>query len=147
VVLAPDVPSPIPSSIGTLTIRNSNNQPINNAAVNITFGSGLCYCATMNFNATTNAQGVATLTLRGGGCIDNVANAAVIRANGVIIRAYNNAKSPDWAPGCDLRINLSDLLRQSPLNDPCHDYDNNGVQNLSDILLFTTGYTPAHSCN
>jgi hypothetical protein len=147
VVLGPDTPAPIPASIGALVIRNGSNQPINNAAVNITFLSGLCYCTSMNFNTTTNAQGQATLTLRGGGCIRNTDNAAVIRANGVIIRAYRNAKSPDWAPNCDRRVDLGDLIRFSPLTDLCHDYDNNNTLDLSDIIIFTTGYTPAHLCN
>lgn len=146
VVLGPDQPAPIPASIVSLVIRNSSNNPIPNAAVNISFGTGLCFCATMVYNTTTNGSGQATLTLRGGGCINGVSGAAVIRANGVIVRSYNNAKSPDWAPGCDLRINLADLVRFAPHTDLCHDYDNNGTVNLADVVLFASGYSPSHSC-
>jgi len=146
VVLAPDLPAPIPASIVTLTIRNSSNNPIPNAAVNVSFGSGLCFCQSMVYNTTTNAQGVATMTLRGGGCLNGVSGAAVFRANGVIVRSYNNAKSPDWAPGCDLVVNLGDLIRFAPRTDLCFDFDNGGAVDLGDLIIFTSGYTPAHSC-
>jgi hypothetical protein len=101
----------------------------------------------MVFNTTTNALGQATLTLRGGGCV-NATGAAVIRANGVIVRSYDHAKSPDWdGAGCNLAVDLSDLIRftTSP-PDLCFDFDNDGDKDLSDTILFTSGYTPAHSC-
>lgn len=147
VVLCPDTPAPILSSIVNLVIRNSSNNPINNAAVNIAFGTGLCFCQSMVYNTNTNSSGQATLTLRGGGCLRGVADAVVIRANGVIVRTYLNAKSPDWAPGCDLRVNLSDVIRFTPRTDLCFDFDNNGNVDLGDLIIFTSGYTPAHSCN
>jgi len=146
VVLAPDQPSPIPASIVTLTIRNSSNNPIPNAAVNASFANGLCFCQSMVFNTSTNAQGVATMTLRGGGCLAGVSGAAVFRANGVIVRSYNNAKSPDWAPGCDLTVNLGDLIRFAPRTDLCFDFDNLGTVDLGDVIIFTSGYTPGHLC-
>lgn len=146
VVLCPDQPSAIPSSIINMTIRNSSNNPIANAAVNISFASGLCFCQTMVYNTTTNGSGQATLTLRGGGCLRGVTDAAVIRANGVVIRSYSNAKSPDWAPGCDRRVDLGDLIRFTPRTDLCFDFDNNGAVDLGDVIIFTSGYTPAHSC-
>jgi hypothetical protein len=146
VVLCPDQPSAIASSIVNMVIRNSSNNPINNAAVNISFGSGLCFCASMVYNTTTNAQGQATLTLRGGGCLTGVSGAAVIRANGVVVRSYSNAKSPDWAPNCDRRVDLGDLIRFAPRTDLCFDFDNVGGVDLGDIIIFTSGYTPAHSC-
>lgn len=147
VVLCPDQPAPIPASIISMVIRNSSNNPIPNAAVNIAFASGLCFCQSMVFNTTTNALGQATLTLRGGGCV-NATGAAVIRANGVIVRSYDHAKSPDWdGAGCNLAVDLSDLIRftTSP-PDLCFDFDNDGDKDLSDTILFTSGYTPAHSC-
>ena len=81
----------------TLTIRDADNRPFEYALVSVSFGAGpLCICPTMVFNTATNTSGVATLTLRGGGCIQHTDLACVFRANGVIIRDYQNLKSPDW---------------------------------------------------
>lgn len=147
VVLGPDSPSPIPSSIVNMTIRNQSNNVIPSASVNITFGAGpFCFCNTMQYNTTTNANGYAQLTLRGGGCLNNVDQAAVIRANGSIVRNYRNAKSPDFdgaAGNCV--VNLPDYIRFTA-RDVCHDYDNNGSVNLADFVLFSSGFSPAHSC-
>jgi len=71
----------------------------------------------------------------------------VIRANGTIIRSYRHVNSPDWAPGCDRRIILSDLVRFGCFCDPCHDYDNNGTNDLADVVVFASAYGPSHSCN
>ena len=147
-VLCPDTPSPIPASVVTLTIRNQANNPIANAAVNVTFGTGpLCVCPTMVFNTTTNGSGIATLTLRGGGCIQNTDLACVFRANGVVVRDFLNLKSPDWdgaAGNCI--VNLADLVRFAPGTDLCFDFNNNGLVQLDDVVIFVSGYTPAHHC-
>jgi hypothetical protein len=148
VVSCPDTPAPIPASIVTLTIRNQANNPIVGAAVNLTLGAGpLCICNTMVFNTTTIGGGIATMTMRFGGCIMGVADAAVFRANGVLIRSYMNTKSPDWdgaAGSC--QVNLPDLVRFVPRTDLCFDFDNNGAVDLGDIVIFTSGFTPAHAC-
>jgi hypothetical protein len=148
VVICPDAPSVIPASIVTLTIRNQANNPIPNAAVNVTFGAGpLCICTTMVYNATTIANGTCTLTMRGGGCIDGGADAAVFRANGVIVRTFINVKSPDWdgaAGSC--QVNLPDLIRFVPRTDNCFNFDNAGGNDIGDTILFTSGYSPAHFC-
>lgn len=147
VVLCPDNPAPIPASIVNMTIRNQSNNVIPTASVNITFGAGpFCFCNTMQYNTTTNANGYAQLVLRGGGCLNNVDQAAVIRANGTVVRNYRNAKSPDWdgANGSCV-VNLSDYVRYNT-HDLCHDYNNDGLVNLSDLVLFTSGFSPGHSC-
>lgn len=147
VVLCPDNPSPITASIVNMTIRNQSNNVIPSANVNITFGAGpFCFCNTMVYNTTTNANGYAQLTLRGGGCLHNVADAAVIRANGVLVRGYRNAKSPDWdgaAGNCV--VGLADLVRFAS-GDICFDFDNTGTVGLADFVLFAAGFSPGHTC-
>lgn len=143
----PDSPTVIPQSVVTLTIRNQANNPIPAAAVNLDLADPLCICTTMVFNTTTNGVGVATMTMRFGGCLRGVADAAVFRANGVIVRTYVNVKTPDWdgaAGTC--AVNLADLIRFVPRTDLCFDFDNSGAVDLGDIIVFTAGYTPAHSC-
>lgn len=149
VVLCPDVPSVIPQSIVNMTIRNQANNPIANAAVNIQFAAGpMCFCTSMNYNTTTDASGKASLTLRGGGCMRGVTDAAVIRANGVVVRTYSNAKSPDWdgaAGNCT--VNLADAVRfVGPPTDLCFDFASDGSKDLGDVVVFTAGFTPGHSC-
>jgi len=147
VVMGPDNPTVIPASIVNMTIRNSSNNVIPSASVNFTLGAGpFCVCNTMQFNTTTNNQGYAQLILRAGGCLRNVDQAAVIRANGSIVRNYRNAKSPDWdgAAGNCL-VNLADLVR-FVARDLCDDYDNNGNVDLGDAVIYTSGFSPAHSC-
>jgi hypothetical protein len=147
-IMCPDNPSPIPTSVVTLTIRNQANNPIANAAVNVTFGTGpLCVCPSMVFNTTTNSSGGATMTLRGGGCINGVTDACVFRANGVVVRTYPNLKSPDWdgaAGNCS--VNLSDFVRFAGGTDLCFDFNNVGGIDLSDIVTFISGFTPSHHC-
>jgi len=150
VVSCPDSPAPIPASIVTLTIRNQANNPIQNAAVNLTLltnTSPICVCNTMVFNTTTNNSGQATMTMRYGGCIMNTDNAAVFRANGVVVRAYRNTKSPDWdgASG-NCAVNLSDTVRFAPTTDLCFDFDNDLDVDLADTVIFVSGLSPSHSC-
>lgn len=144
----PDVPSPVGPSVVTLTIRNQANNPIANAAVNFALAAGpLCICNSMVFNTTTNSQGIAIMTMRYGGCIRNTANAAVFTANGVVVRTFSNTKSPDWdgvAGNCI--VNLADLIAFSPHTDLCFDFNNDGLINLADIIDFSAGVSPSHSC-
>jgi len=147
VVLCPDVPGVINQSIVLMTIRNQADNPIANAAVNVQFGSGpFCFCATMNYNTTTDANGRASLTLRGGGCLRGIDQAAVIRANGGVVRDYLNAKSPDWdgATG-NCSVNIGDVVRFVS-HDLCFDFANDGTVDLTDYVVFSAGYTPSHHC-
>jgi hypothetical protein len=146
VVLAPDSPSPIAASIYTVTVRNLDNNPIQNATVVFEFGAGIEFCTTADNDAVTNSLGQCTITLRGGGCINNLAGAVTVKANGVPIRNYVNAKSPDFdgaAPNGS--VNLADLITFRTGN-LCHDYDNNGSVNLADLITFVSAYVPLHSC-
>jgi hypothetical protein len=147
-ISAPDSPAPIAASIGTLTIRNSSNNPINNAICTVEFPAptNIRYCTSANNSGTTNTLGQTVITLRGGGCKVG-AGVALVKANGSVIRTYNAAKSPDWdGAAASGTMNLSDLLAFKSLTVGCHDYDNSGTMTLTDLLIFTSAYVPGHSC-
>jgi len=150
VILCPDTPSVISYTQGTLVIRNQANNPIQNASVIITFlsSSVWCFCGTMTYTTTTDNTGTAYLTLRGGGCIQNTDQAAVIKANGVVIRDYYNAKSPDWdgvAGNC--HVAGPDAVRFAGVpKDLCFDFNNTGLVEVADYVVFVSGLTPSHNC-
>jgi hypothetical protein len=145
-VIAPDSPSPIPATVYTVTVRNSSGDPIPSADVSIEFGAGISICNTAVHNVPADGNGVAIVTLRGGGCLNGIANAGVVKANGVPIRNYNNVKSPDFdgAAG-DGIVNVVDLVFYKS-GDLCHDYDNSGFVNVVDLVIFAGAYLPQHSC-
>lgn len=145
VVLSPDSPAPIPASVYTVTVRNADNNPINGAAVEFLFATGIRVCTTAVHTGSTNSQGIVTITLRGGGCVTG-SGACRVKANGVEIRNFVNAKSPDYdGAAANGVVNLSDLVNYGTGN-LCHDYDNNGAVNLSDLVLFASAYAPQHTC-
>jgi hypothetical protein len=147
-VLAPGAPGPISSTVYTLTIRSSSNNPMPHAycAFELPSPPGTRSCHDAVNDGQCNDQGVCTITLRGGGC-QNGSEIAAIRANGILIRRYDHVKSPDWdGASADGSVTFSDLLAfRSPVVD-CHDYDNNGSMNLSDLLIFSSAYVPRHHC-
>jgi hypothetical protein len=147
VVLGPDQPSPISASVLTITVRNANNVPVTNAVVQLeTPGPTLVrFCSGQQSYAVTDGQGVAVLTLRGGGCAHGT-NAAILKVNGLVFRAYTAAKSPDWdGASADGVMNLADFLAFRSA-DLCHDYDNNGHKDLADTIIFASAYLPPHQC-
>jgi len=150
VVLCPDSPAPINATIYTITVKNSAGNPIQNASVAIEFPvpTNIKNCTTANNNGTTNTSGIANITLRGGGCqrTSGAVYAVLVKANGVVIRSYYNAKSPDYdGVGPNGLVNLQDLLAFRGAVG-CHDYNNDNAMNLSDTLIFAPAYSPAHSC-
>jgi hypothetical protein len=147
VILGPDSPAPIPASVYTVVLRNIDNQPISGAPVVFEFSAGgLVFCTTAQNSGVTNNQGTAVITLRGGGCKDNQAGAVTVKGNGVPIRNYNNAKSPDWnGVNGDGDVDLQDLVSfRSGIT--CHDYDNANGVGLPDLVIFVSGYVPTHTC-
>lgn len=145
-VLAPDSPSPIPSSVYTITVRNMNNDPIPNSTVTFEFTTGIRRCTTMVMSGVTNNLGVVVMTLRGGGCAHNSQGAGIIKASGITIRSYLNVKSPDYdGVGANGQVNLADLVTYKAAN-PCHDYNNDGSVNLSDLVIFSGAFSPSHVC-
>ncbi len=146
-IYAPDGVSPIAATICTITVRAANNNPINNALVMIEIlpECPVRFCTTYNNQGTTNASGICLITLRGGGCCV-APDAGRVWANGVVIRGYENVKSPDQdADGC---VNLIDLLAfRAPSHVPdCFDFNNDGIRDLKDLLIIAAGYVPPHCC-
>ena len=150
VIAAPSASEPIPSSIEHITIRNEANQPMPNVTVHLELGTGTMTCPGQSFNGVTDSEGRVDITVSGGGCISNRDDACMIWANGVMIRNYRNAKSPDFdgARG-DGVVGLADLVelwREKTGGGSCHDYDNDGDIDLSDIVVFSTAFSPGHRC-
>lgn len=152
-VLAPLSPAPLAATINTITVRNNVNAPINAANVEVELSANNSTCAATVLTGVTNASGQVVITLGGGGCAHNIALSGVVKANGVTIRAYANAKSPDYdGAGGDLTVNLADLVSFS--NEflgaalaECHDYDNNGTTDLGDLIIFSPAFVNPNSCN
>ncbi len=151
-VLAPLDPTPVPASINTITVRNGSNSPIASAGVEVIVSSSNILCGATVLTGTTDAAGEVVITLGGGGCSHNTALSGLIKANGVTIRSFDNVKSPDYDGGAgDLVINLSDLVDFSneflgSATSDCHDYDNTGATDLSDLIIFSPTFVNPNSC-
>jgi hypothetical protein len=151
-VLCPDVPAPIPSTINTITVRNSSNNPIANASVVVTIAASHFICGSTVLTGTTDGAGEVVITLGGGGCSHNVPLSGLVKAQGVTIRDFSNVKSPDYdgASGDGL-VNLTDLVPFSAeftdaAPNECHDYDNNGDTALPDLVIFSLPFSNPNSC-
>jgi hypothetical protein len=94
-------------------------------------------------------EGRVILDFAAGGCIPETDHACVIRAEGVVIRDFRNVKSPDFdGAGGNHVVDLSDLeeFNRERGSGGCHDYDNNGVVDLRDLVIFASGFSPGHHC-
>lgn len=153
VVVCPDSPSPTNATKYTVTVKNSAGNPINGASVAVEYPvpTNIKNCTSAVNTGTTTTSGQVVLTLRGGGCqvTSGAVYAVLFKANGVVIRSYYNAKSPDFdGSGPNGSVNLQDLLQfVANFTTPgCHDYDNTGSMSLSDTLIFAPAYGPQHTC-
>lgn len=152
VVLGPNLPAPVPASVNVVTVKNSANAPIPAASVVVTLGAGNVLCGSTVLTGTTNGAGQTTITLGGGGCQHNIALSAIVKANGVTIRSYSNAKSPDFdGAGGNLSVQLGDLIKFSneflgAETPQCHDYDNDANCGLSDLIVFSPAFAAPNSC-
>lgn len=134
-----------------ITVRNLSGDPVPNATVKVEFAPALSLCSGTVLTAVTDTQGQAFFTLTGGGCRTEPAS-CVIKVNNQTGRSYENVKSPDFdGSGADLNVNLSDLidfsnqfLGSAPAD--CHDYDNNGSTDLSDLVIFSAAFTMGQHC-
>jgi len=160
-LIVPNTPTAYAGASFTLTIRNSANNPINNATVEVLVGgladskTKLCGSLTV-VTGTTNASGIVTFNIGGGGCYKGP-SACLIRANGTEIRNYSVVVSPDYAgtdnagvPGrWSLSVGLTDFAAFSVAYTAgvasCHDYDNNGATALTDFAVFGTCYNKSCS--
>jgi hypothetical protein len=145
-VVCPDSPSPIPASTTTIIIRDAAGAPVANAQVQIQLAGGIRLCNTSVLTGVTDSAGRLVLTLRGGGCVANTPDAAVVTADGVVIRRYRNVKSPDFdGATADGVVSLFDFVRFVG-GDLFHSYDNDGQICLSDVVIFFSAFEPGNSC-
>jgi hypothetical protein len=108
----------------------------------------------------TDENGTAVFRMLGGGCYKGE-DALVIRANGMELRSFEAAMSPDYAgwdnegqPGrSDLSMTPVDLAafmasyRGGIGSASCHDYDNSGMTDPPDLAVFCKAYAGgATSC-
>lgn len=146
---------PYGASVLTVTVKNSANNPIAGALVEVTFHADIALCTSFVPTATTNASGMAEIILAGAGCVHNTANAAVVRANGIIIRSFLNAKSPANSSAAgnspESSVNLSSLgafvdAYNGFADGPCTQLINAGSTGIGDMSIVLDGYIEAYSC-
>lgn len=152
VIVCPNIPSALTESINTITVKNSSGAPIANASTVVLLTASNPACPAALLTGTTNASGVVTITIAASGCADGIPSACVVKANGVTIRSFVNAKSPDYdGAGGNGLVNLSDLIafanEFNGINVPgCHDYTNDNLTNLSDLIPFGAAFSTAKHC-
>jgi hypothetical protein len=153
VVLVPGRPSPRPATLETVTVLTPGGAPVVGATVDLILGGAGTYaCPGAVLTGVTNAAGQVTLRTFGGGHVSSTPGAAVVRVDGVVVRDYHNAKSPDFdgASG-DGVVDLRDLiafagsmLGTAPAD--WHDYDNNGATDVGDLIIFGDAFLRGSHC-
>jgi hypothetical protein len=149
--------SPGPSGGNTLvvTVRNSYNNPVQNAVVQVVFNPAIRTCADALHGGYTDAAGQCRITLRGGGCLSNTVGACVVVANGIEIRNFFNVRSPDNASHAgslpdglvamaDLPFFADEFTGRVPA--ACHDYDCDTNCNTVDLPYFGDTFRAAAQC-
>ncbi|MEZ4649858.1 MAG: hypothetical protein R3E97_13935 [Candidatus Eisenbacteria bacterium] len=148
-VLSPNVPSPIPASVVESVIRNEDGIEMENVTVVFDLSTN-DPCRDVLIQGLTDENGRVTLVLPGGGCAEGAQ--VRVKANGVTIRIYESAKSPDFdGAGGSGAVDIADLvdftgefLGTQPAG--CHDYDNTGATNLGDLIIFAPAFAAANHC-
>jgi hypothetical protein len=139
----------------TITVRNNTGGAIANATVSVAFNSQIRTCSTASHTATTNTQGVCTISLRGGGCLSATSGGCVITANGVEIRNLRFVRSPDngsdTASLPDGTVSVVDFVKfadefKGVVAVGCHDYDNDNLCNVVDFPYFGDAFKGAMTC-
>jgi hypothetical protein len=106
-------------------------------------------CGETSLTGTTDENGQVTLILGGGGCAAGIPLSSLIKVNGMTIRAFADVKSPDQ--NGDLRVDLGDLVTFSSeflgLDGVCHDYNNDGVTGLPELVIFGPAFTAGNHCS
>jgi hypothetical protein len=105
-------------------------------------------------SVVANGSGVAIITLKGGGCVQNTGGAATVKANGVLIESFANCKSPDNGGNHSSLPNgavaIEDLVafgdEFNGNEDDCHDYDNTGACDVADLPFFGDAFSAANAC-
>lgn len=149
-------PGPMTGTTITITVRDCSNAAIAGAAVYVAFNNAVETCVLGVHSSTTNALGVCTITLQGGGCLRNVIGGCVIVANGIEIRNLRHVRSPDngshTASVPDGTVSLVDLAFfgdefKGVAPPACHDYDNNLQVNTTDLGYFGTAFGAGWHCD
>jgi hypothetical protein len=142
VVVSPYSGTAPASVVFTANIRNSNNDPIPNAFVELIFGTpgNHFFCGSAVLTGTTDANGDVTFAVAAGGCTMG-ANAMKIRANQVEVRNYPNVKSPDYngvaGDGMVVLADFTTFGNAYVTGAPgCTDYYNDGVTGLPEFTTF-----------
>ena len=152
VILSPGHPTPLTESILHLSVRNESNQPIAHAPVVVSFAPGIVPCPDAQLETVTDENGEAEVTLAGGGCLSAIDGACSIRVNGIEVRAYRNAKSPDWdGIGSDRRVSSGDFIGfarafNQPAPGGCYDFDNSGLVGGADFAIFARAFNAGSHC-
>ena len=152
VICSPALPTPLTESINTITVKQVSGGPVQNALVVVLLTARNPACPGAVLTGTTNASGITTITVAASGCADGTPSGCVIKANGVTIRSYVNCKSPDFdGVGGNGVVNLADLISfanefNGVLPPGCHDYTNDNLTNLSDLIPFGSAFSTAKHC-
>ncbi len=130
-------------------LADHGHSPIPYARVEVILGYPNAHyvCPAAQFVYYADANGDARLTLPVGGCVLGEAGAFVIRVEGVDIRSYGDVRSPDFdGSQGDGQVTLADFMafgaerRSCSGEDCCFDFNNNGVMELADQVVFSAGW-------
>lgn len=152
VICCPNLPTPLAESVNTITLKNEQGNALSNVSVVVLLTASNPTCPAAVLSGVTNGAGVLTLTIAASGCRNHQPSAAVVKANGVTVRTYVNCKSPDYdGSGGNGAVALPDLIAfanefngVTPAG--CHDYTNDGVTGLSDLIPFGSAFSLARHC-
>lgn len=149
-VTTPDVPL-LPLLDCVVTVRTTSGNPIPGIEVVAEVAPPAFLCPSAVLTGTTDADGIAHLHPAGGGCV-STPGAVVIYADGVIIRSFDRWKSPDFDGAAasgevalpDLLDFTAEFLGNAPAD--CHDYQNDGRCNISDLVVFANSFVRNTIC-
>lgn len=148
-------PGTLAGTIITISVRNGSNNPIPAATVVVSFATGIRTCVTAVHTVTTDALGICTVALRGGGCLSNVYGGCIIVANGIEIKNLKYVRSPDnnahTTPLPDGFVSVGDLTYfgdeyKGLVAAGCHDYDVSGTVTVGDLTMFGDAYKSQLNC-
>lgn len=152
--VAPGGGSPLLTNVDevTVTVRNSDGDPISGAEVLIDLGQGsgltdecpnLCLDPIdPGLTGVTNTSGIAVLNPRVGGC-DNCS--VLVKADGVTIAFYDSITSTDWdGSAADGAVTGADFAffaaAFKSTQDPCADYNGDDAVTGTDFAFFASSF-------
>lgn len=148
--MTPSSPSIDPATRNVIFLHDDAGSPLVGVEVKMSISSdAICICPDAVLSGTTNADGTFEFITAGGG-YDARQNAAVVYADGIVVRKFA-IKSPDFnGQSGDCLANLPDLVALSScLESPCvvaWDFDNTGGFELGDVVLYGRSFVGGQSC-